>query len=128
MEVYMDILTKFITPGIVFFLTLVFGIWLSNAGKPYNGLLFNIHKLIALGAVVVTASQIYKILKDLEPQALIVILIIATGVCIIALFASGAFMSIGNLNYQVMKLIHNIAPVLAVIAMAVTIYTLSIIE
>ena len=38
----MDITSKFITPGIVFLLTLVFGFWLSNAGKPYNGILFNI--------------------------------------------------------------------------------------
>ena len=55
----MEIASKFIAPGIVFLLTLVFGFWLNNSGKPYNGILFNIHKLIALGAVVATAMQIY---------------------------------------------------------------------
>ena len=121
----MDLALKFITPGIVFLLTLIFGLWLSRSGKPYNGMLFNIHKLIALGAVVVTAVQVNTILKNLEPQALIIILLIIAGICVVALFASGAFMSIGNLNYQIMKAVHNVAPVLMAITMALSIYLVS---
>ena len=49
---------KFVTPGVLFILTLVFGFWLSRSGKPYHTLIFNVHKLIALAAVVVTAIQI----------------------------------------------------------------------
>jgi len=120
----MDGLNNFTAPGIVFLLTLVFGFWLSKVGKPYNGLLFNIHKLIALGTVVITAMQIYKMLANSETETLIAILIIITGLCVVALFASGAFMSIGNLNYQIMKTIHNIAPIPMVIVMALTIYLL----
>ena len=121
----MEIASKFIAPGIVFLLTLVFGFWLSNSGKPYNGILFNIHKLIALGAVVATAMQIYNIFKVMGSQSPIVILVILAAICVVALFVSGAFLSIGNLNYQLMKTIHNIAPVLMVIAMALTLYFLS---
>ena len=121
----MEIASKFIAPGIVFLLTLVFGFWLNNSGKPYNGILFNIHKLIALGAVVATAMQIYNIFKVMGSQSPIVILVILAAICVVALFASGAFLSIGNLNYQLMKTIHNIAPVLMVIAMALTLYFLS---
>lgn len=58
----------------------------------------------------------------MEPQTLIIVLIAIAVICVVALFASGAFMSIGNLNYQIMKTIHNIAPVLLFIAMALTIY------
>ena len=121
----MEIASKFIALGIVFLLTLVFGFWLSHLGKPYNGILFNIHKLIALGAVVATAMQIYNIFKVMGSQSPIVILVILAAICVVALFASGAFLSIGNLNYQLMKTIHNIAPVLMVIAMALTLYFLS---
>lgn len=120
----MDIASKFITPGIVFLFTLVFGFWLSHSGKPYNGILFNIHKLIALGAVIITTMWVYNAFKDTEPNVLIIILIVIAGVCIVALFASGAFMSVGNLNYQTMKTIHNVAPILMVVAMALTIYLL----
>jgi len=49
----MDTPSKFTLPGILFILTLAFGFWLSSAGKPYNGFLFNFHKLIALSGVVI---------------------------------------------------------------------------
>jgi hypothetical protein len=118
----MDITSRFVTPGIVFLLTLVFGCWLSRSGKPYNGILFNIHKLIALGVVILAVIQIYSLLKGSQLQTMLVVSLIITGICVVALFASGAFMSIGNLNYQIMKTIHNVAPVLLVIVMALTIY------
>ncbi|MBL0344268.1 hypothetical protein [Candidatus Villigracilis affinis] len=35
----MDVLSNFLTLGIVFLLTLAFGFWLSRIGKPYNGFL-----------------------------------------------------------------------------------------
>jgi hypothetical protein len=98
---------------------------LGRSGKPYNGVLFNIHKLIALGAVILITMQIYNALKIMEVNTLIVILIVITVICVVALFASGAFMSIGNLNYQVMKTIHNVAPILIIIATALTIYLLT---
>jgi hypothetical protein len=124
----MEMLTKFTSPGLAFILTLIFGLLLSKAGKPYNGILFNIHKLIALGAAIVTSMQIYKLFNILEFQTLIFVLLVIATICVIALFASGAFMSIGNSNYQAMKLMHNIAPVLALIAMAAIIYMLSVLK
>ena len=118
----MDIITKFANPGIVFLLTLVFGVWLSHSGKPYNGVLFNIHKLIALGAVILAAVQLFKMLQDTGIQVVPILLIVVIVACAIALFATGALMSMEKLNYNVMLTIHRIAPILAVIAMAVTIY------
>jgi hypothetical protein len=120
----MDITSKCNTPGIVFLLTLAFGFWLSYSGKPYNGILFNIHKLVALGTVILVVMQIYNVFKAMEVQTLIIILIVIAAICVVALFASGAFMSIGNQNYQIMKFIHNVAPVLLVIMTALTIYLL----
>ena len=120
----MDLLSNFPLPLILFLLTLVFGFWLGKVGRPYNAILFNIHKLIALGTVILAAIQIYKLFTTLEPQTLIVVLTVIIAVCVIALFASGAFLSIGNQNYQTMKTIHNAALVLAVIAMGLAIYFL----
>ena len=121
----MDTLSKFITPGIVFLLTLVFGVWLSLVGKPYNGTLFNIHKLIALGAVVVTGMQLFKVLKDTDIQVAPILLIVATVACAIALFATGALMSLEKLNYKVMLTLHRIAPILAAFAMVAVVYLLN---
>jgi hypothetical protein len=120
----MDTISKFLTPGIVFLLTLGFGLWLSLAGKPYNGLLFNLHKLIALGAVILAGMQLYQLMKNLPPQGLLITLIVLAVLGVLALFASGAFMSIGNLNYQLMLTIHRIALPLEIISMAVIIILL----
>jgi hypothetical protein len=117
-------LSKFMLPGIAFILTLVFGFWLSHLGKPYNGLLFNIHKLIALGAVVVMVIQVYKLLKGTESQALVIVALVVAALCVIALFASCALMSLGKLDYAFMLTVHRVASVVLVIAMVIIVMTL----
>ncbi len=114
----MDTITQFTLPGVVFLLTLIFGFWLSSAGKPYNGILFNIHKLIALGAVIATVIQLSKVLNTADSLSLVVALLVVAAVCIVALFASGALMSMGKENYGLLLTVHRIAPALAAIAMA----------
>jgi len=105
----MGILSRFLTPIIGFLVTVAFGLWLGKIGKPYNGILFNIHKLIALGIVIITSLQVYKIFKIVEPQSLLLASLTGVVICILALFASGAFLSIGNVKYETAKLVHNIA-------------------
>src|SRR5512136_2259656 len=121
----MDMFSKFVAPGIAFLLTLAFGVWLSNSGKPYNGILFNIHKLIALGAAILTAIQLFKVLKDTGIQIVPVLLIVVAVVCVVALFATGALMSMEKMSYQVTLTIHRLAPVVAAIAMVMTVYLLA---
>ena len=89
----MGLAAKFVIPGVLFILTLIFGFWLSRSGKPYNGLLFNIHKLIALAAVIVTAMQTLSVLKIVEAQPTLIALLILIGLCAVAIFVTGALMS-----------------------------------
>lgn len=118
----MDSLSKFVIPCIIFILTLAFGFWLSSAGKPYNGILFNVHKLIALATVIVTAIKILDIVKGVEIQFLPMILLVVTGLCIVALFATGALMSIGKLNFEVALTVHWVAPILMTITILMSIF------
>lgn len=113
----MELTQKFITPGIVFVLTVAFGFWLSHAGKPYNGILFNIHKLIALGAVIITGIQVAKMFKTADSRIFLVGLIVVAVICVIALFASGAMMSIGTAGYEITLTVHRIAPVVLAVAL-----------
>jgi hypothetical protein len=124
-EPLLNTISEFAVPGIIFLLTLVFGFWLSLYGKPYNGILFNVHKLIALGTVVLTSVQVYKSLKVTEPRPLLIVSIVIVVACVVALFVSGAFLSIGNMKYETLKLIHNIAPILMVLAMGSIVYLFS---
>ena len=101
------------------------GFWVSKVGRPYNGFLFNIHKLIALGTVIIISMRMHEVLEDTPIQALMIGLVVVTGLAVVALFVSGAFLSIGNVKYELVILIHNAAPIVAAIAMGVVIFLLT---
>ncbi len=121
----MEITSKFITPGLVYLLTLVIGLWLSHLGKPYNGILFNAHKLIALGTVIVTGLQAYKAIHTIDIEALFVVLVVITGILYFVLFATGAFMSLGKPVYKTLLIIHRVSSIATTTAIVVMIYLLS---
>lgn len=116
-EVYLNTLSRFVISGIVFILTLAFGFWLSRSGRPYNGLLFNFHKLIALAAVIVTVVQFVGILKSTDLSALAIALLALVALCTVGLFVSGALMSTGKLDHALLHTIHRVAVVVLVIAL-----------
>jgi hypothetical protein len=120
----MDTFARFLNPTVGFLVTVVFGFWLSRRGKPYNGLLFNVHKLLALAAVILAAMAVYRLLKVLDLATLILGLLVIAALSVIALFVSGALMSANQGEYRIMKLVHNISPFILVIAMGCTIYLL----
>ncbi|MDX9864959.1 MAG: hypothetical protein RBT34_09160 [Anaerolineaceae bacterium] len=116
--------SKFILPGIIFVLTLASGVWLSNAGKPYNNAIFAIHKLIALSAVVLAAIQMVAGFKTADLTTLLIVLAVAAILAVIALFATGALMSLDKEPYKVWLTIHQTAPAVMSIAGAAIIYLL----
>jgi hypothetical protein len=120
----LETLSKFTLPSILFALTLAFGFGLSHAGKPYNGLLFNVHKLIALGAVVLAVARLASLPRPVDSLALIVGLLVIAAGCVLALFASGALMSAGKLDDALMLTIHRVAPGGLAICCALALYLL----
>jgi hypothetical protein len=75
--------------------------------------------------VIYTIIQIYSLLKDLQVHPLFIPSVIVAAIGVISLFFSGAILSIDNLNYRAMKLIHNISPFLVVIGMGLEVYILA---
>jgi hypothetical protein len=120
----MELLSRLLNPILGFLVTVAFGFWLSRVGKPYNGLLFNIHKLVALASVILAGLAVYQVLKVMDVATLIFLLLVLAALSVIALFVSGALMSAGKGEYSVMKLVHNISPFILVIAMGATVYLL----
>ena len=104
----MDTLSKFILSAILLILTLAFGFWLSSAGKPYNGILFNLHKLIALGGVIYTVWQFSLWLNVANAPLALSVLLVMAALCVIVLFASGGLLSAGKLDYALMLTIHRV--------------------
>ena len=120
----MSIVSKIISSGLLFFFTIVTGIWLSNSGKPLNSLILNIHKLIALGSVIFIVIVIRNLLKNAGSSQVLLSLIIMTGLFVLALFVSGALLSLGKPVNNIILTIHAVTPIPAVITTAMIIYLL----
>lgn len=114
----MAFLSKFTNTGIAMAITLAFGFWLSRRGKPYNGLLFNIHKLAALAVVVTAAVAFYDLMQNAPWSALLPVALILAVFCAVTLFATGAMMSIGTAQDALALVVHKISPALLLVALA----------
>ncbi len=99
----------------LFVITVIFGFWLSRLGKPYHQVVFNIHKLTALAAVVLVGLQFSNWFKSGDVLSEWILLVVLIAIMTIILFASGALMSLEKLDYELLRLFHRIAPVALVL-------------
>jgi len=119
------IISRFVIAGVLFLFTLISGVWLSQSGKPLNMAIVTVHKLIALATVIVISVNIYHLYRALEFQTFIELVVIAvTGLLIIALFISGAFLSLGKSLPEAILRVHQVVPLLTLASSAMTIYLL----
>ena len=107
--------SKLLTPVILLALTLGFGLWLSLMGRPYNGLLFNIHKLLALGAAVLAGVQVFAWMKSMPLAIGLILLTAAAALGVLALFFSGAMLSMGRMEHTLALMIHRVGLALSVV-------------
>jgi hypothetical protein len=123
----MSILTsKTAICGLLFVLTLVSGVWLSHSGKPYNGAIFTIHKLIALATVIIIGVNVYHLYRAVDARTLVALsVIVVSGLLFLALFISGALLSLEISVPEAILKIHQVAPLLALVSSTVTIYLLA---
>jgi hypothetical protein len=116
---------RIVVVGLLFIFTLLSGIWLSNSGKPLNTVIFTIHKLIALATVIAIGVTIYQSRTGVEMSATIWGAIIVTGVLFVAMFITGALLSIIQPTNAVALTIHRAIPFLVATATAVSIYLMA---
>ena len=117
--------SRIVVMGLLFIFTLLSGVWLSNSGKPLSVAIFTIHKLIALATVIAIAVTIYQSRTDVELSAMIWGAIVVTGLLFLAMFITGALLSIIQPTNAVVLTIHNIIPFLVAISTAVTVYLMA---
>ena len=118
--------SRLVFTGSLFLFMLLSGVWLSNSGKPYSTLIFTIHKLIALAAIIATAVIINYLHKTADLRLSVEFsAIIVTGLLFLSLLISGALLSIGRPATSMILTIHRVAPLLAVVSTAATIYLLA---
>ena len=104
--------------GILLLVIIGFGIWTSRLGKPYNWLLFNIHKLIALGAVILTGVKLWRMDPLNEFSGSVIILLAIAIIFVISMFATGAVMSIQDEVKVIYQWVHRLSLVVIILSLA----------
>jgi hypothetical protein len=116
-------ISRTILCGSLFFFTLLSGVWLSHSGRPINGVIFTIHKLIALATVIAIGVIVYRLHQAGDIRAIVrLTAIFVTGILFLGLFVTGALLSRGMPLPQAILRIHQVAPLLALASSAVTVY------
>lgn len=108
----MNLKSMIVFDAVLLAITVILGIVLASSGKPYSVAIFTVHKLTALGSVVLTSILFYNLFKNTSSSGLCIFIIAITGVSVIALFISGAFMSAGKAAYHSLRIYHIISSTL----------------
>jgi len=100
--------SKIVLPAALMVLTLALGFWLSASGRPYKNSLFTPHKLLALAAVVFFVLRVVDLMKGSPAQGTVILLLMLACLSVLALFGTGALMSIQKSFSANWPLIHGI--------------------
>ena len=123
----MDTITgKLIASGILFLITLISGVIVSHSGRPLSIGLVTLHKLIAVGTVVLLGIAVNQLYRTTDGKVLIEMgITVISAIFFLALIATGAFLTREEmvLPEWVLK-IHQVAPLLALIFSSATVYLL----
>ena len=117
------VLSKVVVTGGFFLFIFLFGFILSRSGKPYPALLFNIHKLIALGALVFLGVMVYNIHRAAALSPAHIGLVVFTGLCFVVTIIAGGLLNIDK-SPAFLAVIHRFSPYLTLLATAATLYFL----
>jgi hypothetical protein len=112
--------------GLFFLLILFSGYWLSRSGKPYSTIVFNIHKLVAVAAVVLLGITVYRIHRAGALSAIELLAAIVTGLFFLGTMVTGGLLSIpiDKAMPAIVRKLHQVMPYLTVLSTAVTLYFL----
>jgi hypothetical protein len=117
-----------VSAGLLFLFVFLFGFWLSRSGKPYQLIVFTLHKLVALGAIVFLVTIVYKIhqVAPLGPAQMTAIGV--TALCFLATMLTGGLLSIDKTMPAIVLKLHQMTPYLTVLSTAITLYLLLVVS
>lgn len=120
----MSTTVRAIVVGLFFLLIFLSGIRLSRAGRPLNVGISTIHKLISLAAGVFLLVTIYQRNGAVPLSATEWTAIVVTGLCFAGTVASGGLLSSDKPMPVAVLRVHQVLPVLTMLATGVTLYLL----
>ena len=115
---------RFIFVELLFIIVMIAGYRLSRKGKPYNEIIFNLHKLGALGAAVIIGLTVNKSHQSMPADSFQLNLLVMTALCFSIMIISGGFLSIDRTIPTAIKRLHQIVPYLTILSATLTLYPL----
>lgn len=118
------ILYKALSAGLFFLLIFLLGFWLSRSSKPYPSILFTIHKLVALGAVIFLAVTFYRAHQAAPLSPAQIAAIAFAGLCFLATILTGGLLSIDKTMPAAVSWAHKLFPYLTALSSEGALYLL----
>jgi hypothetical protein len=119
----MENLTIRIVLAISFFVLMLFsGIWLRTKGKPYNKLIFALHKIMTILTILFVARYIILLKNSVEMMQLIITLFWISVAFFAISFISGALLSFEKPMPDALNKLHRLSALLVTILGGVTVY------
>jgi hypothetical protein len=115
---------RFVGAGAAFLLIFLAGFWLSRSGKPYGGLMLNVHKLVSVGVVVLLVITIRRASQAAALGAMELTAVVLTGLFFLGTVACGGLLAIGKPLPAIVHRLHQVTPYLTVLSTAATLYFL----
>ncbi len=110
--------------ALFFILIFVLGLWLSRSGKPYPALLFNIHKLLSLGALVYLGLIVSQVHRVTPLGSMQVAILAITALCYVSAIATGGLLSIEKTMPAIVHRVHQVLPYLVLLSTSGTLFSL----
>ncbi len=107
----------------LFILIVASGAWLGISGKPYNGAVLNIHKLISIAALVAFGITVFQIRKAPGLTTAELTFAVVAGVLLLSAIISGGLSSIATMPKIVVR-VHQVTLSLAVLSCGLALYQL----
>ncbi len=118
------LLPRIIVTGLLFILVFVSGFWLANSARPINTIVLTIHKLIALGALILIGVMIYQVNQVAPLSSATIVATVITGVFFVVTIIVGGLLSLEQ-PVTAVSIIHKVGPFLTVGGVIVTMYLLT---
>ena len=117
--------TKLIVAGALSVLTLITGVLVSNAGRPLNAALFNVHKIISVVMIVLVIIGVIQLHKASEVKTMLELgVIVLTIIFFVALVATGGMLSFEREWPAVVLKVHQVLPLVSVASAFLSTYLL----
>jgi hypothetical protein len=116
--------SRIIWMGVLFILVFLLGFWLYRSGRPINTVVLTIHKLIALGALILIGVTIYQVNQIAALDVATWIVVVITGILFITTIITGGLLSLEQ-PVTAVSIVHKIGPFLTVAGVVVTLYLLA---